>query len=128
MAGIAVVQLQLPRVWLVFTASTSPRSSASRWSVLASLVGGSSPVLASGASAPALLRLLPGPGSDCRDRQHVRVRRRVDLCGRKGVRAALRLRGGTFLTFDPPKVRKYYQQQLTRGPEEVRDSFAGVKP
>ena len=39
--------------------------------------------------------------------------------------------GGTFLTFDPEKVREYYAQQFQQGTVEVADaarSFAGVKP
>lgn len=36
--------------------------------------------------------------------------------------------GGTFLTFDPQQVRAYYAQQFARGTEEVRKSFAGIKP
>ncbi|MFT4927544.1 MAG: hypothetical protein ACI8WB_003655 [Phenylobacterium sp.] len=36
--------------------------------------------------------------------------------------------GGTLLDFDPEKVREYYQQQLHRGKEVVRESFIGVRP
>lgn len=36
--------------------------------------------------------------------------------------------GGTFLTFDPQKVREYYVQQLEKGKQEVITSFAGLKP
>ena len=36
--------------------------------------------------------------------------------------------GGTFLTFDPEKVRKYYEQQFAQGTTKVEQSFAGVKP
>ncbi|MGH8549245.1 MAG: YcjF family protein [Methylococcales bacterium] len=36
--------------------------------------------------------------------------------------------GGTFLTFDPRKVKGYYAQQYEEGKEEVRKSFIGVKP
>jgi uncharacterized protein (DUF697 family) len=35
--------------------------------------------------------------------------------------------GGTFLTFDPRKVRDYYAQQFEQG-KEVAKSFAGKKP
>ncbi len=36
--------------------------------------------------------------------------------------------GGTFLTFDPEKVRDFYAAQLKEGSAEVARSFAGVKP
>jgi len=36
--------------------------------------------------------------------------------------------GGTFLTFDPEKVRKYYEQQFAQGAIKVEKSFAGFKP
>lgn len=36
--------------------------------------------------------------------------------------------GGTFLTFDPERVRKFYAQALAQGGEAVQSSFAGVKP
>lgn len=36
--------------------------------------------------------------------------------------------GNTFLTFDPDKVKAYYAQQYAQGKEEVRKSFAGLKP
>ncbi len=35
--------------------------------------------------------------------------------------------GGTFLTFDPQKVREYYALQLEEGKKEVK-SYAGVRP
>jgi uncharacterized protein (DUF697 family) len=35
--------------------------------------------------------------------------------------------GGTFLTFDPYRVRDYYAQQFEHGNEVVK-SFAGIKP
>lgn len=36
--------------------------------------------------------------------------------------------GGTFLTFDPQRVKDYYKQQFTQGQTVVKTSFAGVKP
>lgn len=36
--------------------------------------------------------------------------------------------GNTFLTFDPQRVRDYYRQQFEAGAEEMRRSFAGIKP
>jgi uncharacterized protein (DUF697 family) len=36
--------------------------------------------------------------------------------------------GGTFLTFDPDKVRQYYAQQFQQGAVEVRATFAGIQP
>lgn len=36
--------------------------------------------------------------------------------------------GGTFLTFDPDRVRKFYTESLAHGREELEVSFAGIKP
>lgn len=36
--------------------------------------------------------------------------------------------GGTFLTFDPEKVRQYYSQQFQQGNAEVGKTFAGIRP
>lgn len=36
--------------------------------------------------------------------------------------------GGTFLSFDPKKVKAYYFKQFERGKEEVAGTFAGKKP
>lgn len=36
--------------------------------------------------------------------------------------------GGTFLTFDPERVRAFYAEALAQGREEVQASFVGVKP
>jgi uncharacterized protein (DUF697 family) len=36
--------------------------------------------------------------------------------------------GGTFLTFDPDKVRDYYASQFAQGTTEVKETFAGVRP
>lgn len=36
--------------------------------------------------------------------------------------------GNTFLNFDPQQVKAYYAQQFEQGREEVRKSFAGIKP
>jgi uncharacterized protein (DUF697 family) len=36
--------------------------------------------------------------------------------------------GSTLLTFDPQKVRAYYAQQYEKGKEEVKKSFAGLRP
>ncbi len=36
--------------------------------------------------------------------------------------------GGTFLTFDPQRVKDYYKQQYMQGQSVVKTSFAGVKP
>lgn len=36
--------------------------------------------------------------------------------------------GGTFLNFDPQKVRAYYEEQFENGKEELRDSIDSVTP
>jgi uncharacterized protein (DUF697 family) len=36
--------------------------------------------------------------------------------------------GNTFLTFDPDKVKAYYAQHYEQVKEDVRKSFAGLKP
>lgn len=36
--------------------------------------------------------------------------------------------GGTFLTFDPDRVRAYYAEQFRRGRQAIPGSFAGIKP
>jgi uncharacterized protein (DUF697 family) len=36
--------------------------------------------------------------------------------------------GGTFLNFDPQQVRDYYAKQFKEGKEQVKKSFAGIKP
>jgi uncharacterized protein (DUF697 family) len=36
--------------------------------------------------------------------------------------------GGTFLSFDPEKVKAYYSKQFEHGKEEVFGTFAGIKP
>jgi uncharacterized protein (DUF697 family) len=100
-------------------------------SVIASLVGGGTSTLASVASTRFVLRLLcrlvsvPGwivgatsmslfAGASTYAIGHVFIQH-FDS-------------GGTFLTFDPDRVRQYYAEALARGREEVQSSFAGVKP
>ncbi|PON14000.1 GTPase [Candidatus Entotheonella serta] len=36
--------------------------------------------------------------------------------------------GSTFLTFDPQRVRAYFVEQFEAGKEEMRTSFAGIRP
>ncbi len=36
--------------------------------------------------------------------------------------------GGTFLNFDPQKVREHYLQHMEDGKAEIKKSFAGIKP
>lgn len=36
--------------------------------------------------------------------------------------------GGTFLTFDPERVRDFYAEAFAQGREEAHMSFAGIKP
>lgn len=36
--------------------------------------------------------------------------------------------GGTFLTFDPDKVRQYYAEQFKVGSSAMEENFAGVRP
>ena len=125
MATLAAIQLQLlsrlARLYEVDFSSELGKS------LVASLVGGGTPVLASGLSS----RLLTGLLS-----LHARLAMALSMSAFAGASTYAVGRvfvqhfesGGTFLTFDPAKVRQYYEQQLARGREEVRTSFAGVKP
>ena len=36
--------------------------------------------------------------------------------------------GGTILTFDPQRVREYYEQQFEKGKKEVKENFVGIRP
>lgn len=36
--------------------------------------------------------------------------------------------GGTLLTFDPEKVRKYYAEQYEKGTQKIGAGYVGVKP
>lgn len=36
--------------------------------------------------------------------------------------------GGTFLTFDPKRVRDYYAQQFEKGKKEIKGNFVGIRP
>lgn len=95
-------------------------------SVLGSLVGAGGGVVASSASHRLLMHLFPAGW----------------LIGAVGVAAFAGAStfavgrvfvqhfesGGSFLTFDPERVRQYYAQQLEVGGREVVKTFAGIKP
>jgi uncharacterized protein (DUF697 family) len=96
-------------------------------SVTASLVGGGSSLLASVASSRFILRLVSVPG-------WIVGATSMSLFAGASTYAIGRVfvqhfdSGGTFLTFDPDRVRQHYADALARGREEVQSSFAGVKP
>jgi len=96
-------------------------------SVIASLVGGSTSTLASVASTGFILRLVSVPGwIVCAMCMSLFAGASIYAIGRVFVQHFDS--GGTFLTFDPDRVRQYYAEALARGREEVQSSFAGVKP
>lgn len=125
MAALAAIQLQLlSRLARLYEVDFSSQLGKS---LIASLVGGGTPVLASGVSSRLLTGLLL---------LQARLAVALSMSAFAGATTYAVGKvfvqhfesGGTFLTFDPAKVRQYYEQQLVRGREEVRASFAGVKP
>ena len=94
-------------------------------SVIASLVGGSTSRLASVASTRLILRLVSAPGwIVCATSMSLFAGASTYAIGRVFIQHFDS--GGTFLTFDPDRVRQYYAEALAQGREELR--FAGVKP
>ncbi len=124
-AAVAAIQLQLlSRLAELYEVDFSSQIGKS---LIASLVGGGMPVLASGVSSRLLTGLFPLQG-------RLAITLSMSAFAGASTYAVGKVfvqhfgSGGTFLTFDPAKVREYYEQQLARGREEVRTSFAGVKP
>ena len=96
-------------------------------SVIASLVGGSTSTLASLASTRFILRLVSVPGwIVCTTSMSVFAGASTYAIGRVFIQHFDS--GGTFLTFDPDRVRQYYAEALARGRDELQSTFAGVKP
>jgi uncharacterized protein (DUF697 family) len=96
-------------------------------SLIASLLGGGVPVSLSSQVARLAVQSIPGYG-------WVTSLISTSLFGGASTYAIGKVfiqhfeSGGTFLTFDPRQVRDHYAQQFERGKEEVRKSFAGIKP
>lgn len=95
-------------------------------SVIGSLVGSSVSVVASTSSSRFLMQLIPGGLIVGIFSTALFAGASTFAVGKVFIEHFAS--GGTFLTFDPEKVRKYYQQEYTRGRVEVQKSFAGVKP
>jgi len=119
-ALITGIQLQLVRslAWrydVPFSEQLGP-------SVISVLVGGSLPVLSSG-----MLKFLPGVG-------FLFGLVGVPIIAGASTYAVGRVfiqhfeSGGTFLTFDPQKVRGYYAEQFSTGKEEITRNYTGIKP
>lgn len=119
-ALVTGIQLQMVRslAWIYDV----PFSEQLGTSVIGALVGGSLPMTSSG-----LLKLVPGVGS------------LLGLVGAPLVAGASTYAvgrvfiqhfesGGTFLTFDPQKVREYYAQQFATAKEEITRNYTGIKP
>ena len=124
-AALTVIQLRmLSRLASLFEVDFSDQLASS---LIGSLLGSGGSVLASTAGSRALLHLIPGAG------WVVSIASTSVLAG-AATFAVGRVfiqhfeSGGTFLTFDPEKVRQYYAQQFAQGLAEVRETFVGVKP
>jgi uncharacterized protein (DUF697 family) len=125
MAALAAVQLQLvSRLAKHYEVDFSGELGRS---LIASLLGGGSSVLASTTASRFVARLIPLQG-------WLPVAMSTALFAGASTYAVGKVfiqhfeSGGTFLTFDPEKVRQYYAQELQRGREQVRQTFTGVKP
>ncbi len=95
--------------------------------VLGSLLGASGSVVAASTSRHLLLRLVPLGGAVVSG-VSVAVVAGASTYAVGKVFVQHFESGGTFLTFDPEKVRQYYAQQYQQGTVEVAKSFAGVRP
>ncbi len=95
--------------------------------LLGSLLGASGSVLAGAGSSRLLLRLVPGGGAVVSG-VSVAVFAGASTYAVGKVFVQHFESGGTFLTFEPEKVRGYYAQQFQQGTVEVGKSFAGIRP
>jgi uncharacterized protein (DUF697 family) len=96
-------------------------------SLIGSLVGSGGSMLASRMSRRVLLRLIPGPGWIAGFAStSVFAGAATFAVGKVFIQHFES--GGTFLTFDPDKVRDYYASQFTQGTAAVVETFAGVRP
>jgi uncharacterized protein (DUF697 family) len=96
-------------------------------SLIASLVGGGIPVLLSFKVARLVVKSLPFYGwAACLISTSLFSGASTYAIGKVFIQHFES--GGTFLTFDPQRVRDYYAQQYEQGKEEIRKSFVGVKP
>ncbi len=97
-------------------------------SLIAALVGGgTSVVLASVAAWKLLVRVLPSPAWAANALSTAALAGASTFAVGKVFIQHFES-GGTLLTFQPDRVRSYYQEQMRQGAEEVRSSFAGVRP
>ncbi len=95
-------------------------------SLIASLLGGAIPVSFSSSAAQLLKNIVP--------LGRVASIVTTSVFGGASTRAIGKVfiqhfeSGGSFLTFDPEQVRKYYFEQFEKGKYEIRHSYAGVRP
>jgi len=100
-------------------------------SVIGSLVGAGGSYLASSAAAHLLLHLVPVAGW-LANAATTAIFSSASTFAVGKVFVQHFSSGGTFLTFDPEKVREYYWEQLNQGVTNLTggtgESFAGIKP
>ncbi len=95
--------------------------------VLGSLLASSGSVLATTTTSRFLLRFAPGGGAVVAGvNTAVFAGASTFAVGKVFVQHFES--GGTFLTFDPEKVREYFASQYKQGTVEVGKSFAGIRP
>lgn len=124
MAALTAIQLQmLSRLAKRYDVEFSEQLATS---VVGSLVGAGSSTLVTTSSHHLLARLLPPLWLVGATTVAVFAGAATYAVGRTFIQHFES--GGTFLTFDPEKVRQYYAEQLDAGAEEVTRTFAGVKP
>lgn len=124
-AGLTGVQLHmLSRLSNIYDVQFSDELAAS---LVGSLLGAGGSVLASKASSRLILRVIPVVGWAA-GVVTTSVFAGASTFAVGKVFTQHFASGGTFLTFDPEKVREYYAQQYKVGSAQVIESFAGVRP
>lgn len=125
MTALTLVQLRLlSRLASLYKVDFSDQLATS---LIGSLLGAGGSYLAATASRRLLVRLIPGAGLIAGTLSGaVFAGASTFAVGKVFVQHFES--GGTFLTFDPDKVRDYYEQQFAQGSTEVRGTFAGVRP
>ena len=94
---------------------------------IGSLLGAGGTVATGAASSRLLLHLIPGGGAVVSG-VSVAVFAGASTYAVGKVFVQHFESGGTFLTFDPERVREYYAQEFQQGTREVRKSFVGIRP
>ncbi|MGQ0680655.1 MAG: YcjF family protein [Actinomycetota bacterium] len=124
-AALTVIQLEmLMRLAALYKVDYSKESGRA---VIASLVGGGTSTIAAIAAFRLLYKFVPGPGWVAGAMSSsVSAGASTYALGKVFIQHFDS--GGTFLTFDPRKVREYYRKEFEKGSQEVRETFAGVKP